>query len=201
MRLSDLYLFLESSIPTKMADRTITMAVKQEFGTPEYVASEILKGIGLNGGDADTKKVVALLKKGSSFIDAVREVFNYGYEEITHYFSLNWSQHVLTLRLADFTEETQSIMVQREFGNVQWRGISRDVERTGEQAERLKDMTKPGMNEPVILVKTNEGYDLLEGWHRTMAAFAMTRNPRKDTVKMRAWVGREIIGIGGFRHA
>ena len=45
------------------------------------------------------------------------------------------------------------------------------------------------MNEPVLLVLEDDGYDLLEGWHRVMASFSMTRDPRKDKIKIRAWVG------------
>jgi hypothetical protein len=49
-------------------------------------------------------------------------------------------------------------------------GISRDKERHATQAQLIQ---KQGVSkEPVILLKTNQGYELLEGWHRTIQHFA-----------------------------
>jgi hypothetical protein len=49
-------------------------------------------------------------------------------------------------------------------------GIPRDKERHATQAQLIQ---KQGVSkEPVILLKTNQGYELLEGWHRTIQHFA-----------------------------
>lgn len=53
--------------------------------------------------------------------------------------------------------------------------IPRDVERHRTQAQ-LAQQQGGVRKEPVILVKRPDGYDLIEGWHRTIQHFAMHPN-------------------------
>jgi|LakMenEpi03Aug12_release.lakeMendotaPanAssembly.Ray.scaffolds.fasta_scaffold140448_2 hypothetical protein len=51
-------------------------------------------------------------------------------------------------------------------------GITRDKERHATQAQLARQ--QGGVRkEPVILIKTGQGYELVEGWHRTIQHFAM----------------------------
>ena len=50
-------------------------------------------------------------------------------------------------------------------------GIPRDKERHATQAA-LAQQQGGVRKEPVLLIKTSEGYELLEGWHRTIQHFA-----------------------------
>lgn len=54
--------------------------------------------------------------------------------------------------------------------------VPRDKERHIKQKELL---IKQGPKEPVILVKKDSQYDLLEGWHRTLQALQLF--PEGDT--------------------
>jgi hypothetical protein len=49
-------------------------------------------------------------------------------------------------------------------------GVPRDTERHATQAQLIKQ--QGGVRkEPVIMIKTSQGYNLLEGWHRTIQHF------------------------------
>lgn len=100
-----------------------------------------------------------------------------------------WKLQILRLNPEDFTEKTINSFLERDFGNVDTYLVKNDEERTFKQRELLKI---DGTNEPVILVKTGNKYELIEGWHRTMAALLSGDNGEDlknwDKVKIRAWV-------------
>jgi hypothetical protein len=51
-------------------------------------------------------------------------------------------------------------------------GVPKDKERHATQAQLVKQ--QGGVRkEPVLLIKSSQGYELLEGWHRTIQHFAM----------------------------
>jgi hypothetical protein len=51
-------------------------------------------------------------------------------------------------------------------------GVPKDKERHATQAQLAKQ--QGGIRkEPVLLIKSSQGYELLEGWHRTIQHFAM----------------------------
>lgn len=66
----------------------------------------------------------------------------------------------------DFTQRTRWYFINRRFGYVEV-PVRDDAARTRKQKE-LMTMRMGGRNEPVIVIQTMEGYELLEGWHRTM---------------------------------
>lgn len=97
-----------------------------------------------------------------------------------------WSLEVVEIGLEDFEPVTRGRILERQFGDVPFAYVSRDAERTRLQRE-LAASEEPGVNEPVVLILQSDGYELLEGWHRTMV-----RLPRDgNRTKLRAWVGRD----------
>ena len=65
-------------------------------------------------------------------------------------------------------------------------GIPRDAERHATQAQ-LAQQQGGIRKEPVILIKRPDGYELLEGWHRTIQHFAAHPN---------GYVGPAYVAIG-----
>lgn len=71
-----------------------------------------------------------------------------------------------------FDPKTQNRLVGRAGGNSDMgMGIPRDKERHATQAQ-LAQQQGGIRKEPVLLIKTSTGYELLEGWHRTIQHFA-----------------------------
>ena len=97
-----------------------------------------------------------------------------------------WSLELLNVSLQDFNPDTQRRILERQFGDVEFAGTDRDLERMDIQ-RRAADASSPGDNEPIIVRLMPDGWELVEGWHRTMA-----RLPRDGTtqVLLRAWAGR-----------
>jgi hypothetical protein len=69
-----------------------------------------------------------------------------------------------------FTPKTQKSIQKREGGSVNPYGVPRDAERHAAQAA-LAQQQGGVRKEPVLLIKTAKGYELLEGWHRTIQHF------------------------------
>jgi hypothetical protein len=80
-----------------------------------------------------------------------------------------WLSHpeVLVVTPANFTQRTQWYFLDRRFGYREEKQIRNDAERTNFQRKSLSSIDL-GQNEPVIVRHTPQGYELLEGWHRTM---------------------------------
>ena len=58
------------------------------------------------------------------------------------------------------------MLVSREGGSANPYQVPRDAER---HAQQLKMIQQNGVSEePIIVAKLNNGYDLIEGWHRTI---------------------------------
>jgi hypothetical protein len=106
---------------------------------------------------------------------------------------LKWKKKVITVNISDFARNTQERMKMRGMGAIPLRDVPNDNERnTFQRNTALK--AKQGKNEPVVLIKGKEGYNLLEGWHRTMAILTLgsdgTSDYEKwDKVKLNAWIG------------
>ena len=104
---------------------------------------------------------------------------------IDHILKRDWQLEVLEIGLDDFCSDTRRRILERSFGDVEFPGTDRDLERTALQREKAI-AEEPGTNEPVIIEEGIDGWELLEGWHRTMA-----RLPRDGSkTKLRAWIGR-----------
>ena len=129
----------------------------------------------------------------NEFIDLINQ--NADDEEIEDTFSewidLKWKKQIIEVNFNDFNEKTQIFMKDRKMGMLDLTDIPNDKERNNLHRDLA---TNDGKNEPVIITKTSEGYELLEGWHRTMSILSLGSDGTDnyeywDKVKLNAWVG------------
>lgn len=79
---------------------------------------------------------------------------------------VEWKLEKLPITLDIFTPKTQRMIKSREGGNSNPFKVRKDAER---HAQQLKMIQKQGIRtEPIIVAKLENGYDLIEGWHRTI---------------------------------
>lgn len=92
--------------------------------------------------------------------------------------STKWTPkaQIVQVHPLDFDDYTLSIFLHRHFGFQPSQQIRQDAERNEKQRQILI-AREPGRNEPIILVKKGDKYQVLEGWHRTMAALVFMPNP------------------------
>ena len=78
-----------------------------------------------------------------------------------------WSKKPISISVkpTDFNQKTIKIFILRRFGFIEAPEIKMDLYRTAIQKRILQNKEH---NEPVIMLKTPNGLELLEGWHRTM---------------------------------
>jgi len=117
-------------------------------------------------------------------------------EEIMDFFSdwtdIEWKKQVVEVNISDFTKNTQDFMKEREIGNLNITDIPDDEKRN--KLHKNLYIKNYGNNEPVIILDTPEGYELLEGWHRTMSILNLGSDNTKNynnwkKVKLNAWIG------------
>jgi hypothetical protein len=77
-----------------------------------------------------------------------------------------WRLEQLPITLDIFTSATQQQITKREGGSKNPFQVPRDAERHATQAAIIQKQGVSG--EPVIMLKKPDGYDLVEGWHRTI---------------------------------
>ena len=79
---------------------------------------------------------------------------------------VKWRLEKLPITLDIFTPKTQRMIKQRAGGSSNPYQVPKDAER---HAQQLKMIQQQGVRtEPIIVAKLNNGYDLIEGWHRTI---------------------------------
>ena len=77
-----------------------------------------------------------------------------------------WKFENLKITPDIFDDETRDRLRARDKGNLNPLLVPRDKQRHQQQAALLK---KVGISkEPIIVIKNDDGYDLIEGWHRTI---------------------------------
>ena len=169
--------------------------VKSKFPTwPEYVLKDFLyaqaKGI------RDQEELNDFLERNQKDLGQVK-----------------WRLEKLPITLDIFTPKTQRMIKQREGGSSNPYQVPKDAER---HAQQLKMIQQQGVRtEPIIVAKLNNGYDLIEGWHRTIqhlqqypegytgpawVAYGATyTSESKQGVKenLRAWFGKGKKGGAG----
>ena len=122
--------------------------LKQHFPTwPDYVLKDFLyaqaKGI------RDKEELKDFLERNQKDFGQVK-----------------WRLEKLPITLDIFTPKTQRMIISREGGSSNPFSVPRDAER---HAQQLKMIQQQGVRtEPIIVAKLNNGYDLIEGWHRTI---------------------------------
>lgn len=122
--------------------------VKQHFPTwPDYVLKDFLyaqaKGI------RDQAELDDFLKRNKQ---------DFG--------NCKWTLTKLPITFDIFTPKTQRMLASREGGSSNPFQVPRDAERHAQQSQMIQQ--KGVSAEPIIVAKLSNGYDLIEGWHRTI---------------------------------
>ena len=120
--------------------------------------------------------------------DFVYKNFKHNPKDVTQnsYFKqfvgMKWKKEVVTVTLDMFDSETQEKIKERAGGSNNPFRIYKDAERHAKQRE-LQSLGPS--EEPIILIATPEGYELLEGWHRTIQA--LRKWPKG--YRQNSWIG------------
>ena len=122
--------------------------VKQQFPTwPDYVLKDFLyaqaKGI------RDQAELDDFLKRNKQ---------DFG--------NCTWTLTKLPIKFDIFTPKTRRMLASREGGSSNPFQVPRDAERHAQQSQMIQQ--KGVSAEPIIVAKLSNGYDLIEGWHRTI---------------------------------
>lgn len=108
---------------------------------------------------------------GGMWRSLVDELLNKGYDvddienEYSDYVNLNWELKRVEVNIDDFTDKTQETFRSREMGDKFISDIPDDEQRTLWQRDNVIE----GNNEPLIMFKKDDKYELVEGYHRCMA--------------------------------
>jgi len=99
------------------------------------------------------------------------------------YGQLKWSLQQLPITLDIFDPQSRQRIQARKGGSANPMQVPNDAQRHAQQQQMIKQQ---GVSkEPIIVVKTAQGYELLEGWHRTIQHLQAYPNGYKGP----AWVG------------
>jgi hypothetical protein len=79
---------------------------------------------------------------------------------------VQWRLEKLPITMDIFTPKTQRMILSREGGSSNPFQVPRDAERHAQQSQMIQQ--KGVSAEPIIVAKLSNGYDLIEGWHRTI---------------------------------
>jgi hypothetical protein len=153
--------------------------LKQQFPTwPDYIIRDLLY--------QQAKTYVTNQKEFANWLGMTKKDFG----------KVTWRLEKLPITLDIFTPKTQQMIQSREGGSSNPFQVPKDAER---HAQQLKMIQQQGVRtEPIIVAKLNNGYDLIEGWHRTIQHLKVF--PEGYTGP--AWVGygatytSEIMGQG-----
>jgi len=123
---------------------------KQQLPTwPDYVVKDFI---------FSKLKSTSNMKDKKEWIDNIKRIYP----------NLKWKLERLSLTFDSFGEDTKRTMKIRGMGklnpNLNWG--SNDAERHQTQLSLIQ---KRGISkQPIIVIKKSDGYDLWEGWHRTL---------------------------------
>ena len=98
--------------------------------------------------------------------------------------NLNWECKTLTITLEIFDRFTQNRLKERKGGELNPYDVPNDAERHETQRKLLENGPS---KEPIIVCLKSDGYELIEGWHRTIQS--MVKWP--EGYEQIAWVGYE----------
>jgi hypothetical protein len=154
--------------------------LKRSFpNTPDYILQDFFRAKFINS----PKNLSMVLKQYNG--DPLPSMGNYWHK----FLNGPWKLEILNVNPEDFSETTIKAFLERDFGNINAYLVPNDEERTMKQREVVKINA---MNEPIIVVKKDKKYELIEGWHRTMAALLLGDNGEDlknwDKVKIRAFI-------------
>lgn len=80
--------------------------------------------------------------------------------------NVTWKLQNIPITMNVFNPDTQRRMKERNMGSSNPYQVPRDAERHAQQLQMLQQ--KGISKEPIIVLQTPNGYDLIEGWHRTI---------------------------------
>lgn len=122
--------------------------IKQQFPTwPDYVLKDFLY---------QQAKTITSQEQLAEWLETTKKDFG----------KVVWKLEKLPITLDVFTPKTQRMIKSREGGSSNPFQVPKDAER---HAQQLKMIQQQGVRtEPIIVAKLNNGYDLIEGWHRTI---------------------------------
>ena len=95
---------------------------------------------------------------------------------------MRWKQEAINVSIDAFDPETRRRIEARAGGTVNPFQVPKDEER---HATQQKLLAAGPSQEPIIVVETPRGYELIEGWHRTIQSLQMW----PEGYKQNAWVG------------
>jgi len=122
----------------------------------------------------------SLSKSGNTIKQEVEEILlNQGLTANTQ-----WRLQTISFTMAMWEPNTKARLASR-IGGVPHPDIPRDADRHATQAS-LAQQQGGVRDEPVIMVKTKQGWELIEGWHRTIQHFATYPNGYRGP----AWVAQ-----------
>jgi len=152
----------------EMRVKGLYKSMRKKYGNiPTYVFNEFYKGLGIN--TLTSQNTLTVFRKLNE---------------------RKWTLEKLMLSPTSFNKRTLKSFDDRKFGDVNAWNAPRDAERMAIQKIRVHG---DGNNEPVILFRNNNGYELAEGWHRTMNLLLLGKNGDDvvtwDPVLIKAWVG------------
>jgi hypothetical protein len=104
-------------------------------------------------------------------------------EMVPNFGKLQWSKETLTITTDIFDEFTRKKLAARDGGSANPDQVPNDAERHDTQQKLIQ--TGPA-KEPIILRASTDGYELIEGWHRTIQSLQQWPDGYKQT----AWVGK-----------
>lgn len=101
---------------------------------------------------------------------------------VEEYKDYKWRRETLDVALSIFDQETQRRIKERAGGTKNPMGATNDEARHSTQQKLI---AAGPSSEPIIVLKTPQGYELVEGWHRTIQS--LQKWPKG--YKQLAWVG------------
>lgn len=122
--------------------------LKQQFPTwPDYIVKDFLY---------QQAKTITSQDQLAEWLEITKKDFG----------QVKWRLEKLPITIDIFTPKTQRMIKSREGGSSNPFQVPKDAER---HAQQLKMIQQQGVRtEPIIVAKLDNGYDLIEGWHRTI---------------------------------
>lgn len=105
-------------------------------------------------------------------------------ELVEKFKNVQWKQEAITITPDIFEPQTAERLQQRKGGASSSFKVSNDEDRHSTQKQLVAQAPS---TEPIIIISTPQGYELVEGWHRTIQSLENW----PEGYKQNAWIGYE----------